>query len=194
MKLLIDSTDTMHCVGALEDGRGVVTHISRLHPDVILMDIDMPHVNGIEALRLIKKTLFNVKILMQTVFEDEVKIFDAIMEGADGYILKKTSPDNVVEAIVDVYNGGSPMTPAVARQVINLFKNKHERVAKTDFALSAREYEVLSFLVQGLSYKMIAEKCNVSYSTVNSHISNIYKKLHVNSGPQAVAKAIELKL
>lgn len=147
LKLLIDSADTMQCVGVLEDGRDIVAHIGHLRPDVILIDIDMPHVNGIEALKLIKQNFSHLKILMQTVFEDESKIFEAIMEGADGYILKKTSPDSMLEAVVDVYNGGSPMTPVVARQVINLFKNKHEYVSKVDFSLSAREYEVLSFLV-----------------------------------------------
>lgn len=194
LRLLIDSSDGFRCLGVLEDGRDIAQHCLELKPDVVLMDIDMPHVNGVEALILLRKAMPSVKVLMQTVFDDEAKIFDAIMAGADGYILKKISPDKLIEAVRDVATGGSPMTPTVAHHVLNVFRKKHEKVKRQDFQLSEREQEILSYLVQGLSYKMIADKCNVSYSTVNSHISHIYQKLHVSSGPQAVAKAIELKL
>jgi len=194
LQLLIDTTDGLECVGVFEDGRDIVQHLTNLRPDVVLMDIDMPHVNGIEALIALRAKLPTIKVLMQTVFEEEEKIFDAIIAGADGYILKKASPDKLLEAIIDVTQGGSPMTPTIARQVLSVFKNKHERVKRHDFSLSIREQEVLSYLVQGLSYKMIADKCNVSYSTVNTHITHIYEKLQVNSAPQAVVKAIELNL
>jgi DNA-binding NarL/FixJ family response regulator len=191
LKILIDSTDTFLCTGAYEDGRDIVSHISSNIPEVVLMDIDMPHVNGIEALILIKQHFPDIKILMQTIFEDEEKIFNSILAGADGYILKKTPPVKLLEAIKDVAEGGAPMTPTVAKQVLLLFQHKHSIVPKQDFDLTSRELDILALLVEGYSYKMIADKCNISYPTVNSHISHIYQKLHVSSGTEAVAMALE---
>jgi len=193
LEMLLNSTADMECTGAYEDCRNVVKNIMQNIPDVVLMDIDMPHVNGIEGLQLVKKQFPEVKILMQTVFEDDDKIFAAICAGADGYILKKTPPAKLIDAISEVVSGGAPMTPTVARQVLQLFNNRNKK-SSTDFNLTDREHEILSMLVQGLSYKMIADKCNVSYSTVNSHITHIYEKLHVKSGTEAVAKAIENKI
>jgi len=193
LQMLINSTGGMECTGAFEDCRNVLKNIMHNIPDVVLMDIDMPNVNGIEGLQLIKKQFPQVKILMQTVFEDNENIFTAICEGADGYILKKTPPAKLIDAINEAVTGGAPMTPTVARQVLQLFNNRNKKAA-TDFNLTDREHEILSMLVQGLSYKMIAEKCSVSYSTVNSHITHIYEKLHVKSGTEAVAKAIEQKI
>lgn len=190
LQLLLNSSDSFTCTGAYEDCRDVIKNISSNVPDVVLMDIDMPYVNGIEGLKLIRKFFPKVKILMQTIFEDDEKIFDAVAAGADGYILKKTPPVKLLDAINEVMQGGAPMTPTVARQVLLLFNNKHARIVKKDFDLTARELEILNFLVQGFSYKMIAEKCNISYPTVNTHISHIYEKLHVQSGNEAVAKAI----
>lgn len=189
--ILIDSTNDFICTGSFEDCRNVIKNISASRPDVVLMDIDMPYVNGIEGLKLIKEKFPEIKILMQTIFEDEEKIFEAIVAGADGYILKKTTPAKLLEALKDVAEGGSPMTPTVAKQVLLLFKNKNKQLPKNNFDLTTREQEILVHLVQGLSYKMIAAKCNISYPTVNSHISHIYEKLHVSSGTEAVAKAIE---
>lgn len=194
LAMLLDSTPGMQCIGSFEDGREVMKKIVGEIPDVVLMDIDMPHVNGIEALLSIKKQFPQIKILMQTVFEDNEKIFEAICSGADGYILKKAPPAKLIDAITEVLSGGAPMTPTVARQVLQLFSHKAKKSVAADFNLTDREQEILSMLVQGLSYKMIAEKCSVSYSTVNSHISHIYEKLHVKSGTEAVAKAIQKKI
>lgn len=194
LELLVNTSDDLICVGAYPDGRHILKHIAETSPDVILMDIDMPHVNGIEALTLIRTQFSTVKVLMQTIFEDEEKIFDAIMAGADGYLLKKTPPAKLLEAITEVLEGGAPMTPIVAKQVLLLFNNKHQKFSRNDFQLTSKEIEILNYLVQGSSYKMIADKCNVSYSTVNSHISHIYAKLQVSSGTEAVAKAISHKL
>jgi DNA-binding NarL/FixJ family response regulator len=191
LQLLLNSSDGLTCTGAYPDCRNVVSHIAANTPDVVLMDIDMPYVNGIEGLKLIRRHFPDVKVLMQTIFEDEDKIFDAIVAGADGYLLKKTPPAKLLEAIADVVQGGAPMTPTVARQVLLLFNNKHRSIPKNNFDLTTREQEILGYLVQGLSYKMIAAKCNISYPTVNTHISHIYEKLHVSSGTEAVAKAIE---
>ncbi|MBX7140916.1 MAG: response regulator transcription factor [Chitinophagales bacterium] len=194
LQMLIDSTEGFSCVGAFEDCSNVIKNISSNISDVVLMDIDMPKVNGIDGMILIKKEFPKVKVLMQTVFEDEEKIFRAIVAGADGYILKKTPPSKLMDAITEVMEGGAPMTPAVARQVLLLFNNKHSKVSKNNFDLTKREQEILAMLVKGDSYKMIANECNISYATVNSHISHIYTKLHVNSGTEAVAKAVKEKL
>lgn len=194
LQLLLNSSDGLSCTGAFEDGRAILENISANTPDVILMDIVMPHVNGIDALKQIRKIFPDIKVLMQTIFEDDDKIFNAIVAGADGYILKKTTPVKLLEAIEDVMQGGAPMSPSVARQVLLLFNNKLQHIQKKDFDLTTREQEILGFLVQGLSYKMIADKCSISYATVNSHISHIYEKLHVNSGIEAVAKAIEHRI
>ena len=191
LQILLDSADGYTCTGAYEDCRDVLRHIAGNPPDVVLMDIDMPHVNGIEGLTLIKQHFPKVTVLMQTIFEDEAKIFNAIVAGADGYILKKASPVKLLDGIREVMEGGAPMTPVVAKQVLLLFNNKHKTISKNDFALTPRETEILSLLVEGYSYKMIAAKCNVSYPTVNTHISSIYHKLQVSSGTEAVAKAIE---
>lgn len=193
LEMLLNSTTGMECTGAFEDCRNVIKNIVQNIPDVVLMDIDMPHVNGIEGLQLIRNQFPQVKILMQTVFEDDDKIFAAICAGADGYILKKTPPAKLIDSISEAMCGGAPMTPTVARQVLQLFNNRNKK-STIDFHLTTREHEILSMLVQGLSYKMIAEKCNLSYSTVNSHITHIYEKLHVKSGTEAVAKAIEQKI
>ena len=191
LQILLDSTDGYSCTGAYEDCRDVLRHIAGDPPDVVLMDIDMPHVNGIEGLALIKQHFPQVKVLMQTIFEDEDKIFNAIVAGADGYILKKAAPLKLLEGIREVMEGGAPMTPVVAKQVLLLFSNKHKSIPKNNFDLTPRETEILTLLVEGYSYKMIAAKCNVTYATVNSHISSIYHKLQVSSGTEAVALAIE---
>jgi len=191
LQMLLNSTEGMQCNGAFEDCSDVVRHVASTNPDVILMDIDMPNVNGIEGLKLIRKQFSDVKVLMQTVFEEDDKIFEAICAGANGYILKKTPPNKLTEYIIDVMQGGAPMSPSVASQVLLLLNNRHKKVVKNNFDLTSREQQILSLLVQGLSYKMIAEECSISYPTVNTHISHIYEKLHVNSALEAVKKAID---
>jgi len=194
LQLLLNSSDGLICTGAFEDCRNIVKKLCADIPDVILMDIDMPFVNGIEGLKEVRAHFPTVKVMMQTVFEDEERIFEAIVNGADGYLLKKTPPAKLLEAISEVMEGGAPMTPAIARQVLLLFNGQHRYTEKKDFNLSAREQEILAYLEKGLSYKMIADKCNISYPTVNSHISHIYEKLHVSSGTEAVAKALANKI
>jgi len=191
LELLINLTDGMTCVGEFPDCRNVLHDVEISMPDVVLMDIDMPNVNGIEGVKIIRKKYPGLKILMQTVFEDDDKIFASICAGADGYILKKAQPHDLVKAIHEALEGGAPMTPSIARQVLRLVQNKNSKTLNDDFNLTKREHEILSHLVEGLSYKMIGKRCNISMSTVNSHIQNIYEKLHVSSGIEAVAKAIE---
>jgi DNA-binding NarL/FixJ family response regulator len=182
---LIDSY--AHCLDVIEN-------IKQTQPDVVLMDIDMPGMNGIEGVRLIRNNFPTVQILMLTVFEDEEKVFAAIKAGAGGYILKNAEPSKLLSAISEVYNGGAPMTPVIARKVLHQFKSILPEDHKEDYHLSEREREVLAYLVDGLSYKMIAAKLNITYDTVRAHMKKIYEKLHVASMTEAVAKAINKKL
>lgn len=128
---------------------------------------------------------------MQTVFEDDNKVFAAICAGANGYILKQTEPDHMIKAITEVLNGGAPMTPVIANKVLALFHDRHRKVKVNNFNLTSRELEVLQFLAKGYSYKMIANECNVSYPTINTHVTNIYAKLQVESVGGAVYKAMK---
>lgn len=195
MEILIQSTEGYECIGSYSNCSNLVNNFKENTPDVVLMDIDMPMVNGIEGLKLIRQHFKDIKVIMQTVFEEETRILEAIIAGADGYILKKTHPVKLLDSIQDVLEGGSPMTPAVARQVLNYFnRNKPTLFEKKEFNLSDRELEILSLLVQGFSYKLIADKCSISYATVNKHITHIYDKLHVQSGTEAVAMAISNKI
>jgi DNA-binding NarL/FixJ family response regulator len=153
------------------------------------MDINMPVVNGIEGTRRIKQSFPNIIIIMQTIFEDETNIFNAIQAGAQGYILKSTSPSKLIDAIREAYAGGAPMTPSIARRVIDAFRKplsvKLNNVE--DYTLTEKEIKILQLLSHGMSYKQIATDCNISFHTVNSHIKKIYEKLHVKSATQAVS-------
>lgn len=189
LKLLLESTEGMECVGLYNDCQNVIDHINESKPDVVLMDIDMPHTNGIEGLLILRPFFPKLKVLMQTVFEDDQKVFAAICAGADGYILKQSTPAKLLEGIHEVMQGGAPMTPVIARKVLQLFAKQNSPKSE-NFKLTKREKEILEYLVKGYSYKMIAEECFVSYATVNSHISNIYSKLQVKSSAGAVAVAI----
>jgi DNA-binding NarL/FixJ family response regulator len=191
LELLVESLSTHQCVGSFEDCSNVLKDIEGCQPDLILMDIDMPNVNGIDGVLEIRTKDLDVKILMQTVFEDDEKVFAAIRAGADGYILKQAEPGKLLDAIDEVLEGGAPMTPVIARKVLQLFSKQSAPLTKKDFDLTKRETEILEYLVKGFSYKMIAEACFISYPTVNTHVSKIYKKLQVESAAGAVSKAIK---
>lgn len=197
MSLLIDDAPGFTLAGAYTDCKDIDRKMGESQPDVVMMDIEMPGVNGIEGVRQIKKNFTKINVLMQTSFEDDDKVFNAICAGASGYILKNTMPARILESIVEVYQGGSPMSPSVARKVLGFLQQPQADSAKTDvpdYNLSNREKEVLSCLVKGMSYKMIADTCHISYETVRSHMKNIYEKLHVASMTEAVAKAINQRL
>ncbi|MBG8554221.1 response regulator [Hymenobacter guriensis] len=191
---LLAGTPGLELAGALGNCTQTETDISRLRPDVVLMDIDMPGMTGIEGLRRIKSVSPGVSVVMLTVFEDNDRVFDAICAGADGYLLKKTPPVKLLDAISEVRAGGAPMTPAIARQVLKLFPRTPPKAAAppedSPANLSAREQEVLNLLVEGYSYKMIAADRGISLDTVRSHIKKIYEKLHVRSMTEAVSKAL----
>jgi DNA-binding NarL/FixJ family response regulator len=169
----------------------IAIDLNELRADILLMDIDMPGTNGIEGVRRAKAARPSINILMFTVFDDDKKIFDAICAGADGYILKKTVPEKIIEALKDVHGGGAPMTPSIAKKVLQAFPKKTVNDIET---LTDKELEVLQQLVIGNSYKQIASALSIGIETVRTHIKHIYVKLHVRSMSQAVAKAINQKI
>ena len=189
LQLLLENNEDLQVLGIFENCTNVISEVKELKPDLVLMDIDMPLVNGIEGARLIRTNFPDVMILMQTIFEDEENIFNAIQAGAHGYILKSTTPEKLIEAIKDSLEGGAPMSPVIAKKVVDAFRNAPAILKnKESQALSDKEKDILSLLAKGLSYKLIANECDLSYHTVNSHIKKIYEKLHVNSALEAVSK------
>jgi len=194
LSALLLLADEMQCVGDFPDCSNVQEQIGTLQPHVVLMDIDMPNVNGIEGLKIIRLHFPEVKVLMQTVFEQNEKIFDSIRFGAAGYILKTETPTRILEAIRYVNEGGAMMTASVAAKVLQYFRQEATPVAQADYDLSDRENEVLKLLADGNSYKMIAGKLSITYFTVNAHLKKIYEKLQVHSASEAVAMALRQKL
>ena len=189
LEILCNSTDGMKCVASLSNLMNVVSVLGKAMPDVVLMDIGLPNISGIEGVRTVKTNFPDMLIMMFTVFEDDDSIFEAIKSGASGYMLKKTPPEEIIEAIRELHRGGAPMSPSIARRVIGAFQSQQAPVA--DYDLTVRENEILYALVDGLSYKKIADKYCVSVSTVRTHICHIYEKLHVNTKAQAVAKVLK---
>jgi len=186
---LLRLTPGIHVVGAFSNCMEAAVHAENLKPDVILMDIDMPGQSGIEGVKQIKKVRPQVEIIMLTVFEDEDRIFDSMRAGASGYLLKKSPPAKIIEAIREASMGGAPMTSSIAKKVVQYFSGKgKEKIQENN--LSPRELEVLKCLVNGLSYKMIASELCIGIETVRTHIKRIYEKLQVNSNTEAVSKAI----
>jgi DNA-binding NarL/FixJ family response regulator len=190
---LISGTPGYQVSGAYSDASQVVNNLSAEPADVVLMDIDMPGINGIQATERIKSHFPEVNVLMLTAYDDTARVFDALQSGATGYLLKKTPPARILEAIQEVCQGGAPMNAAIARKVLEFFQKK-KNVPENNYDLSNREKDILHCLVKGDSYKMIGDHCHISMGTVCTHISNVYKKLHVNSKSEAVAKAIKEKL
>ncbi len=192
--LFLNDSEDVNLVGSYEDANEAVAKVRRLKPDVVLMDIQMPGISGIDAMKLIKAASPEVKVLIQTVFDDDYRVFAAICGGASGYVLKNPNPELTLQAVREVAGGGAHMSPAIAAKVFAMFQHQFVKAQPTYVELTDREREVLGCMVKGMSYKMIAEACFLSYHTVHWHVRNIYEKLHVNSAPEAVAKAINGKL
>ena len=167
-------------------------NIARVYePDVVLMDIDMPGDSGIKGVRWIKESRPQTSVIMYTVFEDDEKLFECLCAGANGYLLKKTPPARLFDAIQEVLEGGAPMSPVIARKVLSTFQVKQ---TSNKYKLSPREIEVLQWLIKGYSIKIIAAEMNLAFDTVRSHLKNIYQKLHVNCGKEAIAKALSERI
>lgn len=191
LTMLIDGSEGFSILSSYKNCDNVRDEVEAWKPDVILMDIDMPGTNGIEGLKLIRSTSNDVKVLMLTVFDDNKNVFEAIRNGANGYILKKTPPSKLLEYIQEAASGGAPMTASIATQVLKMFSQINVDKQNEDYNLSDREKQVLQLLVDGYSYKMIAAEMYIAIDTVRSHIKKIYEKLHVNSKSEAVAKAFK---
>lgn len=192
---LINGTEGYKCVGSFNDVESFLPKINILNINVVLMDIGLPGMNGIEGVKYAISKDPDISVLMLTVYEESEFVFDALCAGACGYLVKKTPPARLLEAIKDANDGGSPMSSRIARQVITAFKEgKGILLQEKDFGLSEREVGVLNLLAEGYNYQEIAENLYISVDTVRHHIRNIYKKLHVHSQSEAVAKAIRKKI
>ena len=194
LSLIINGTPGLSCTGDFADCNDWGFAILKSNPDVVLMDIEMPGMKGTDAVKKIKAKFPHIHILMETVFTDDENIFNAICSGASGYILKNTAPAQLIQAIFDVKEGGSPMSPTVARRVLELFQKNIIPQSEETYALSPKEKEVLTHLVSGKSFKMIAGECGISYETVRTYMKRIYEKLHVRSATAAVSKAMKERL
>ena len=196
LELFFEEFPGIEVRGSFDDGQDAATKIRDLGTRLVLMDIDMPGANGIEATTTIKKAFPEVLVLILTVFDDNNRVFDAIRAGADGYLLKSASAHDIVKAIQDTVDGGSPMTPVVARKVLRFFSGQAPADEKNPInsGLTEKEKMVLGRLVEGDSYKMIAEHLGLSIDTIRFHIRNIYNKLHVNSATEAVSLALRNRI
>jgi DNA-binding NarL/FixJ family response regulator len=197
VETLLSAENDITFAGASTNTSDAVKKIQTSHADLVIMDIDMPGLNGIESTRLIKAELPEIPILIQTIHDDDHKIFESICAGASGYILKGNFSDKLATAISECYHGGCPMSPAISKKVFHLFsKLASEQVIPdiSDYSLTSKEKQVLALMVNGYSIKMLSDKLNISYETGKTHVKHIYQKLHVASRSEAVAKAIKEKL
>lgn len=186
LQLLIDSSDGFSCQKTFANAEQAIAELPALLPDVALMDINLPGISGIEAVKKLKSSCPGTQFIMSTVYEDDENIFESLKAGASGYLLKKIAPSKLLDAISEVYNGGSPMSSQIARKVIASFQHK-DSIDESD-VLTLKEKEVLKALAKGLRYKEIADEFNVSIETIRSHARKIYEKLQVQSRTEALNK------
>lgn len=194
LQVLLHGNNGIEVTGVYESANNIEEALVLSGPDLVLMDINMPGTNGIEAVRQIKKTNPAITIIMQTIFEDDDLVFSSLRAGASGYLTKDAHPDTIIEAVKDAYKGGTPMSPSIAKKIIRQFQLQNKTVSAQEYNLTAKETEVLRLLADGLSYKMIADKLSMGYDTVHTHIKSIYRKLHVTSMGEAISKAIRNKI
>lgn len=190
---LIDGVPEFECIwqcSSVEDALDLLAN----QPDVLLLDINLPGMPGSEGVRLFRERCPEMQVVMLTVFDDADRVFESICNGACGYLLKKTAPGALLDAIGQAHSGGAPMTPEVARKVITLFRRIAPPPRKSEHGLSSRELEVLALLAEGYGYANIAARLEITVNTIRNHIRSIYQKLHVNSSPEAVSKAIRNRI
>jgi len=185
---LIQVSPGFECVSVHPNAEEALADLPGVRPDVVLMDINLPGLNGVECVRQLKPGLPGTQVVMLTVYENTDLIFQALSAGATGYMLKQTPPAELLEAVRDVHNGGSPMSSHIARKVVASFQQPPSAAAEELSTLTTREQEVLDYLAKGFLYKEIADVLKISYDTVHTHIRKIYEKLHVRSRTEAVAK------
>jgi DNA-binding NarL/FixJ family response regulator len=194
LQAIINGTSGYKCGGVFADAYQVEQKVRSSNPDVVLMDIEMPGISGIEATKIIREKFPELKVLIQTVFNDSDKIFQALCAGASGYILKNDSPARQMEAIHEVFNGGAPFSASIAKKVLNFFTQKNVILVQPDnedYHLSEREKEILHMMVEGHNFRTIADLSFISYQTVRTHVKRIYSKLHVASRSEAIMKAYQ---
>jgi DNA-binding NarL/FixJ family response regulator len=183
----VNGAPGFRCVSMYHSGEAALKHLPKDHPDVVLMDIHMSGISGIECAGRLKALMPQLQIMMLTVYEDTNQIFKALSAGASGYMLKRLTPAKLLEAIQDVHDGGSPMSSSIARKVVGSFQAV-PKTANKDALLSSREQMILDCLSNGLTYKQVADKLNITIPTIRSYLRRVYEKLHVQSRTEAVAK------
>ena len=193
LTMLINGTEGYRCTGSYRSMEEALAQISREMPDIVLSDIGLPGMDGIEGIKLLKERYPQMLILMLTVYDDDDRIFDALCAGACGYMLKRTSPARLLESLKEAVTGGAPMSPEVARRVITLFRDIRPP-ERADYELTPHETRLLKLLVEGHNYTTSAEELGVSINTIKFHMRNIYEKLQVHSKSEAVAKALRDRL
>jgi len=191
LQMLLDGSQGFSIVGTYSNGEDAIDSLAEKNPDVVLMDINLPGINGIEVISTLKDSEHSMLFIMLTVFEDTEAIFTSLSAGASGYLLKNTSPSRLIESIREVHTGGSPMSSEIARKVVESFKQSPQQPTEDTFGLTTREEEVLSYLAKGFLYKEIAELMFISIDTVRSHIRHIYDKLHVKTRTEAILKYLK---
>jgi len=193
MQRYLDMQEDMSCPVATESVEEMLEHLTKFsHPNVLLMDIQLPGMSGIEGMKIIQQKYPDIEIIMLTVYHDSHKIFDSLKAGASGYLLKHTSLPEIKDAVELLMQGGAPMSPQIARKVITHFNDRGQKQQESN--LTNREQDIVNGLVDGLSYKLIANRLDISIDTVRAHIRNIYKKLHVNSKAEVIAKSLRGEL
>jgi DNA-binding NarL/FixJ family response regulator len=188
LEVLLNGSEGYHCVGAFATGEDALLGLPSRKPDVVLMDINLPGMSGIECTRKLRHLRPSLPIMVLSVYEDDEKIFESLKSGASGYLLKKTPPAALLDAILDVHTGGAPMSSRIARKVVATFQALGPSSMETE-NLSTREHEIMAYLAKGYRYKEIADTLFISVETVRTHLRNIYEKLHVRSRSEAVLKA-----
>ena len=186
LQMLIDGSDGFMCARTFANAEDAIEQLPGISPDVALMDINLPGINGIEAVRKLKPKCSSTQFIMSTVYEDDDSIFESLKAGASGYLLKKTAPSKILDSITEVFHGGSPMSGQIARKVIASFQQKDS--IDESALLTLREKEILKSLAKGLRYKEIAAELNIGLETVRTHARNIYEKLQVQSRTEAINK------